>query len=201
MTLQVVVVDGKGHLLGRLASIVAKQLLSGQKVVVVRAEELNISGNFFRSKLKYQSFLRKKSTSNPRKSSTHHYRAPSRIFWRTVRGMLPHKTPRGAAAMERMKVFEGIPAPFDKMKRMVVPAALRVLRLKPGRAYTSVGRLSHEFGWKYQEVLADLEAKRKEASAAYYEEKQEAKAAFRQTLFAKAGQLEKVNKTLAELGY
>ncbi len=45
-----VVVDGKGHLLGRLASIVAKQLLNGQKVVVVRCEALNISGEFFRAK-------------------------------------------------------------------------------------------------------------------------------------------------------
>lgn len=45
-----VVIDGKGHLLGRLASIVAKQLLSGQKIVVVRAEALNISGEFFRAK-------------------------------------------------------------------------------------------------------------------------------------------------------
>lgn len=45
-----VVIDGKGHLLGRLASIVAKQLLSGQKIVIVRCEALNISGEFFRSK-------------------------------------------------------------------------------------------------------------------------------------------------------
>ena len=45
-----VVIDGKGHLLGRLASIVAKQLLNGQKIVVVRAEALNISGEFFRAK-------------------------------------------------------------------------------------------------------------------------------------------------------
>ncbi len=42
--------DGKGHLLGRLASIVAKQLLNGQKIVVVRCEQLNISGEFFRAK-------------------------------------------------------------------------------------------------------------------------------------------------------
>ncbi len=47
---QVVVVDGKGHLAGRLASIVAKQLLSGQKVVVVRCEDVNISGSLFRNK-------------------------------------------------------------------------------------------------------------------------------------------------------
>jgi len=45
-----IVIDGKGHLLGRLASIVAKQLLNGQKIVVVRCEELNISGEFFRAK-------------------------------------------------------------------------------------------------------------------------------------------------------
>lgn len=47
---QQVVIDGKGHLLGRLASIVAKQLLNGQKCVVVRCEALNISGEFFRAK-------------------------------------------------------------------------------------------------------------------------------------------------------
>jgi large subunit ribosomal protein L13Ae len=44
------VIDGKGHLLGRLASIVAKQLLNGQKIVIVRCEALNISGEFFRAK-------------------------------------------------------------------------------------------------------------------------------------------------------
>lgn len=45
------IVDGKGHLLGRLASILAKQILSGQKVTVVRAELINVSGSFFRNKV------------------------------------------------------------------------------------------------------------------------------------------------------
>ena len=47
-----IVIDGKGHLLGRLASIIAKQILSGQKIVVVRCEEINISGSFFRNKVR-----------------------------------------------------------------------------------------------------------------------------------------------------
>src|ERR1700761_4703355 len=68
--------------------------------------------------------------------------------------MIPHKTSRGAAALERLKVFEGVPPPYDKKKRMVVPQALRVLRLKPGRKFCTVGRLSHEVGWKYQDVVA-----------------------------------------------
>lgn len=70
--------------------------------------------------------------------------------------MIPHKTARGAAAMERLKVFEGVPPPYDRKKKMVVPQALRVLRLKPGRKYCTVGRLSHEVGWKYQDVVARL---------------------------------------------
>lgn len=75
------------------------------------------------------------------------------MFWRTVRGMIPHKTPRGTAALNRLKTFEGVPPPYDHKKRMVVPQALRVLRLKPGRKYCTVGRLGHEFGWKYQDVV------------------------------------------------
>lgn len=67
--------------------------------------------------------------------------------------MIPHKTARGAAALERLKVFEGVPPPYDKVKKMVVPQALRVLRLQPGRKYCTVGRLSHEVGWKYQDVV------------------------------------------------
>ena len=52
--------------------------------------------------------------------------------------MTPHKSARGAAALERLELFEGVPSPFDKKKRMVVPEALRVLRLKPGRKYCTV---------------------------------------------------------------
>lgn len=40
-----VVVDCRGHLLGRLASLIAKELLQGQQVVAVRCEALEISGS------------------------------------------------------------------------------------------------------------------------------------------------------------
>jgi large subunit ribosomal protein L13Ae len=52
--------------------------------------------------------------------------------------MTPHKTARGVAALERLKLYEGVPPPYDRKKRMVVPEALRVLRLKPGRKYCTV---------------------------------------------------------------
>ncbi|XP_061118864.1 60S ribosomal protein L13a [Conger conger] len=167
---KVLLLDGRGHLLGRLAAIVAKQVLLGHKVVVVRCEGINISGNFYRNKLKYLAFLRKRMNTNPSRGP-YHFRAPSRIFWRTVRGMLPHKTKRGQAALERLKVFDGIPPPYDKRKRMVVPAALKIVRLKPTRKFALLGRLAHEVGWKYQAITATLEEKRKEKAKLRYGKK------------------------------
>jgi len=164
------VIDGRGHLLGRLAAIIAKTLLQGQRVVVVRCEGINISGSFYRNKLKFMDFLRKRCNVNPKRGPFHH-RAPSRILYRTIRGMLPHKLARGQDAMKRYRAYEGIPAPYDKRKRHVVPSALRVLRLKPHRKFCVLGRLSHEVGWKYQHVISTLEAKRKVKSAVYYKKK------------------------------
>lgn len=155
-----ILIDGRGHLLGRLAAVVAKTLLEGNKVTVLRCEQLNISGNFFRNKLKYLSFLRKRCNVNPARGPFH-FRAPSRIFWKTVRGMLPHKIERGKQALRRLKCYEGIPPPYDKRKRVVVPSALRVVCLKPGRKFCHVERLSNEVGWKYQTVVRTLESKRK----------------------------------------
>ncbi|GAA5835349.1 hypothetical protein JCM3775_004168 [Rhodotorula graminis] len=195
-----VVIDGKGHLLGRLASIVAKQLLNGQKVVVVRCELINASGSFFRAKLRYHEFLNKRHLVNPKKSGPFHHRAPSRIFHRTVRGMVPHKTSRGAAAMERLKVYEGVPPPFDRKQKVVVPSALRVLRLKPGRKFCTIKRLSHEVGWSYRDVVDRLEEKRKVKAAAFYERKVAAQKANTAALKA-AANAAPIQEKLAALGY
>lgn len=111
-------------------------------------------GFFSATIVKYHAYLRKITRFNPTRGGPFHFRAPSRILYKAVRGMIPHKTARGTAAMERLKVFEGVPPPYDKKKRVVVPQALRVLRLRPGRKYCTVGRLSHEVGWKYQDVVA-----------------------------------------------
>eukprot|EP01036_Dinobryon_divergens_P028580 gene28580-37544_t len=165
-----IVIDGKGHLLGRLTSIVAKQLLQGKKIVVVRAEQIVISGSLKRNKVKYAQFIKKRMNTNP-KRGPFHFRSPARIFWRTLRGMLPHKTKRGQLALGRLAAFEGIPEPYDKKKRVVVPAALKVIRLRSDRPFTVLGALSKEVGWGYTDLVSRLEAQRKIKEQAYYAEK------------------------------
>ncbi|KAI8894679.1 60S ribosomal protein L16 [Globomyces pollinis-pini] len=195
-----IVIDAKGHLMGRLSSTIAKQLLNGQKVTVVRCEEMNMAGPFFRNKLKFMAFMRKRCIVNPNKGAFH-FRAPSRIFYRCIRGMIPHKTARGAAALERLKVFEGVPPPYDRQKRLVIPQALRVLRLAPGRKFTTIKRISAEFGWKYQDVLARLEEKRKVKSAAYYEKKKTLLRVRAAAAKKAATDLKQVNTVLSAAGF
>uniref|UniRef100_A0A2K6UUB3 60S ribosomal protein L13a n=1 Tax=Saimiri boliviensis boliviensis TaxID=39432 RepID=A0A2K6UUB3_SAIBB len=95
---QVLVLDGRGHLLGCLVAIVAKQVLLGQKMVV----GINISGNFYINKLKYLPFLCKRMNTNPSRGP-YHFQAPSHVFWWTVAGMLSHQTKQGQATLDCLK--------------------------------------------------------------------------------------------------
>merc|ERR1711898_27566 len=147
---KLVVIDARGHLMGRLASFVAKEALLGQKVVVVRCEELVISGSFIRNKLKLLMKRNKRMNTNPKKGPFHH-RAPSDMFHRVVRGMLPHKQYRGSAAFQR---------------------------IRPGRKFSNLGKLAAELGWGYKDTVAKYEEKRRERNAEWYAKKKAKKTAF-----------------------
>ncbi|KAK5841019.1 hypothetical protein PVK06_009927 [Gossypium arboreum] len=80
-----VAVDARHHLLGRLASISAKELLNGQKVVVVRCEEICMRGGLVRQKMNLMRFLRKRMNTKPSHGLIQ-FPAPFNILWRTIRG-------------------------------------------------------------------------------------------------------------------
>ncbi len=103
------IIDAEGHILGRLSSYIAKRLLEGERIVVVNAEKVIITGNpenvFERYKEKYDRGSKEKGPYFPRH--------PEKIFKRTVRGMLPWKTGKGREAYRRLRVFIGVP---DELK-------------------------------------------------------------------------------------
>jgi large subunit ribosomal protein L13Ae len=201
MSQKEVVIDGRGHLMGRLASVVAKELLTGCKVTVVRCEGINISGSFFRNKLQFHTYLRKRLSTNPIRGP-YHYRAPSKIFFKAVRGMVPRKTARGQAALGRLTTLDGVPQPYDKQKKMVVPQALRALKLKPGREYCVLGELAAQVGWKQQGLVQKLEEKRLEKAKTWFQSKLEQKGKTQEALAKlKDHTLKPVLQTLKELGY
>ena len=195
-----IIIDGKGHIMGRLAAIVAKQLLCGQRIIVVRAEQLVLSGSLFRRKLDYEAWRRIKHQTNPKRSGPWHFKAPATLFWRAVRGMLPRKTKRGAAALERLKVFEGIPFPYCNKKRRVVPLALRAVRLAASRKSCQLGELSEKIGWNNSDLVKRLEEKREKKAQEYWNAKVKVERAIKKEVDAVA-LVKDLRTKLSELGY
>ena len=67
-----------------------------------------------------------------------------------------------------------MPPPYDTVKRVVVPDALKVLRLAHGRKHCTLGALSATVGWRHADAVATLEAARKEKAAEWYKGKKAA---------------------------
>ena len=141
---------------------------------MVRAEGIVISGGTVRARQKYDYFKRLRMNTKP-SHGPFHYAAPARMLWRTVRGMVPHKTKRRRRLREVQGV-RGHPPPYDKVKRAVVPEALKVLRLGAGHKYCVLGDLSHQVGWKHKATVEGLEEKRQAAASEYWAKKKEANA-------------------------
>ena len=195
-----IVIDAKGHIMGRLAAVIAKQLLSGQRVIVVRVEKLVLSGSLFRRKTEYMEFLNKTSSKNPKRGGPYHFKAPSKLFWRAIRGMVPHKTARGKAALERLKIFEGCPYPYSHAKKTYVPVALKSVRLGSNRKSCLLKDLSHHIGWNKAALVEKLETKREKLAHEYHVKKTKLSNAIEAEV-AKIKEVADIKNQLAALGY
>lgn len=108
-------IDGKGKIVGRVGSNVAKKLLSGDSVFIVNAEEMIISGHPKDIVAKYKRLYELKDKANP-EHSPYWSRRPDLFVKRIVRGMLPYKKAKGKEAYKRLKVYIGFPEELKKLK-------------------------------------------------------------------------------------
>jgi len=137
------VIDANGLIMGRLASNVAKMLLSGEEVSIVNAERAVISGSKVTTFEEYDE-IRNMGT---REFGPYFPRRPDRILKRTVRGMLPYKRARGKDAMARFKVYVGIPYEFQDAEFVSVEGA-EMTRLSSNK-YVTIGDVSRKLGSKF----------------------------------------------------
>ncbi len=138
-----VYVDATNQIAGRLSSKVAKLILDGKRVVVVNAEKSLISGSRNSVVKQWQEKLEISSRVNPIYGPIHP-RRPDNIMRRMVRGMVPRKKPKGAAAMKRLRVYIGVPEGVDsaKLTKFEDAAAPR-----PIPVYVTMKELSKTLGW------------------------------------------------------
>jgi len=138
------IIDGSGLILGRLASIVAKRLLNGERVAVVNAEKIVISGNRRFIVERYKKRLEIKDKAGPWKGPFW-MRRPDTMFKRTVRGMLPRKQYRGRRALKRLRVYIGVPRELEPYRSQFVTfPEIHCSRLSKG--YITLEELATEIG-------------------------------------------------------
>ena len=99
------VYDAENQILGRFASVIAKELLKGEKIVVVNSEKAVMSGN---PKSKVEFYFHRIERGDPI-HGPFFPKPTNQILRRTVRGMLPWDRTRGREAFKNLKVFVGVP--------------------------------------------------------------------------------------------
>lgn len=138
-----VIIDATNLILGRMASIIAKMLLNGKKVIVVNAEKAVLSGDSKRVEEGYRNLWKVRTFRNPDKQGMRRPRTPSGIVKRTVRGMLPNK-PKGRGALKNLKVYIGVPKEL-KGKSLISLKEADASKLKA--KHITLGELAKLFGW------------------------------------------------------
>jgi large subunit ribosomal protein L13 len=96
--------DADGAILGRLGSVVCKDLLKGKEVVVINCEKAIISGSKedVLGSISWQRGLGARSMKGPSMPRT-----PDRLLKRMIRGMLPWDRPKGRAAFDGLRCYVG----------------------------------------------------------------------------------------------
>jgi large subunit ribosomal protein L13 len=137
---QFTIIDADGLILGRMATYVAKRLLNGEEIMIVNAEKAVLSGRKSSKLADAKEFL---GVGAPMRGP-YHYRRPDRLVRKTVRGMLPHRRPKGKQAFKRLRVYVGIP---DNLKDKRAETLMKAQAKKLTCARTTVGEFAREIGW------------------------------------------------------
>ncbi|PSP81913.1 50S ribosomal protein L13 [Halobacteriales archaeon QS_1_68_17] len=131
-----VVVDARDCIMGRVASQVAERALDGERIAVVNAERAVITGREDDVIDTYRQRLAAGSDRGP-----YYPKRPDGIFKRAIRGMVPHKKPRGREAMENVRVYVG--NPHDEDAEVLPDTSLdRLSNIK----FVQLGEISEQLG-------------------------------------------------------
>jgi len=142
-----IIIDASNLILGRLASIVAKHLLSGRSVVVVNAEKALVTGA--RSSILEEAHAKLEiRTLGSKSKSPKHPRRPDGILRRTVRGLLPRDKEKGKDAFSRLRVYIGVPENIDTAT-VIRPKAAENRSMTRS---TTVGEIAQSMGWRPMEA-------------------------------------------------
>ena len=118
------IIDGSGSVLGRLATVVAKEALRGEEIAVINCEKIIITGN---KKTNKKEFERKRSMRGSLFRGPKHDATSEKVVKRAIRGMLPNfREGRGRIAFKKIRCYKGIPKEFEKEKPVKIDTGKKI---------------------------------------------------------------------------
>lgn len=127
MTGEKIIIDAGNGVLGRIASYTAKQLLLGRDVVIVNCNNAlllgrrrSIIGEYLRARDRIGSSL--KGPQIPKE--------PSKLFKRTIRGMLSHKQQRGMDALKKVRCYPNVPKEYESSAKKTFIREIKTKSIK-----------------------------------------------------------------------
>lgn len=114
-----ILIDATNSIVGRIATFAAKKALLGEEIAIVNCDKAVITGSPERVLADWKE---KFSRGTPSHGPFYH-RQPDRMLRRIIRGMLPYKKPRGAAAFKRIKCYRSVPEEFSGKELLKVPGS------------------------------------------------------------------------------
>ena len=140
-------IDATGHVVGRLASVLAKRLLNGEEIVVVNAEKAIVTGKRSVVFQEYRTRHQRGSTASRMRGIGPAYpRRPDLILRRTISRMMPYQQPRGRDALKRLRVYLAVPDAFKDKPLEIVEDAKR----PPQGPFMSLGEIAKLLGSKFE---------------------------------------------------
>jgi large subunit ribosomal protein L13 len=103
--METIVFDGTDAVFGRMASVVAKELLKGNSVEIINCEEIIVSGD--KKKFSERVLQKRAMGSGGSMKGPKYSREADRLVKRMIRGMLPRQKTRGREAHKRLKCYKG----------------------------------------------------------------------------------------------
>lgn len=138
----VIVIDGKDMILGRLAAYSAKKALLGYTVEIVNAENIMVTG----SRKDICNGYKVLSDKGGPRFGIKFIKSPRGLLKLAVKRMLPHKHTRGAEALARVKAYKGLPARFKDEK--IVTLEKNNISKVPNLKYITLQEIANYLGGK-----------------------------------------------------
>lgn len=115
-------ITAENLILGKLATNIAKRLISGESITIVNAEKSVMLGTKEAKAYKFKVRLGIAYKGMPERGPKYSNR-PETIMRYAIRGMLPVERASGRAAFRRLKVYSGVPMELKDRNLKTVPDA------------------------------------------------------------------------------